>query len=127
MAAVRHDALPSAEMANLGEPDFPKDDAWVGHPARSINMTALIEAVQLVESGNRQLSRGNIVVARQNFARAADQGLAVAAARLADTFEARTISRLGVRGVKADQSEARKWRDRALELSTEIATWSMEP
>jgi hypothetical protein len=90
-------------------------------------MTALLEGVRLVESGNRELARGNIIVARQNFARAADYGLAVAAARLADTFEARTLTRVAARGVKPNRVEARKWRERALELSTEIATWPIEP
>jgi hypothetical protein len=97
---------------------------YVDHP---IDIVARIEAVRLIDAGNRQLARGNIGVARQNFERAADQGLAVAAARLADTFDARSLARMGLRSVKPNRSEVRKWRDRALELSAEIATWSDEP
>jgi hypothetical protein len=126
-AAVGHDSLPSVRLANLGEPATLGADASFDRPARSINMTALIEGLKLVESGNRELARGNFVVARKNFTRAADHGLAVAAVRLADTFEARTVARLGGRGVKPNPQEARKWRERALELSTEIAKWSVEP
>ena len=121
------EAPPSIEIANLGEPAPLGDDGPTGRQPRTISMIALIESVRLVESGNRQLAQGNIVVARRNFERAADRGLAVAAARLADTFDARALARSGVHGAKPDRSKVRKWRERALELSTEIATWSVEP
>ena len=124
---VDPDARPSVDMASLGTAGSREADDPVGRQPHSIDLTALLEGVRLVESGNRELARGNIIVARLNFARAADHGLAVAAARLADTFEARTLARVAVRGVKPNQLEARKWRVRALELSTEISLWSIEP
>jgi hypothetical protein len=78
-------------------------------------------AEQLVAQGEKYLADANIYVARQFFRRAADQGLAVAALRLAATYDTSELARLHVRGVVADPDEARKWYERARQLGASEA------
>jgi hypothetical protein len=75
------------------------------------------QAERLVGQGDRQFANGNIAIARQYFARAADLGFAPAASKLADTFDAKVLARNGVHGVRPDPAEAEKWRKRAAELA----------
>jgi DnaJ domain len=75
------------------------------------------QAERLVGQGDRQFATGNIAIARQYFARAADLGFAPAASKLADTFDAKVLARNGVHGVRPDPAEAEKWRKRAAELA----------
>jgi DnaJ domain len=75
------------------------------------------QAERLVGQGDRQFANGNIAIARQYFARAADLGFAPAASKLADTFDAKVLARIGVHGVRPDPAEAEKWRRRAAELA----------
>jgi curved DNA-binding protein CbpA len=77
---------------------------------------ARAQAERLVGQGDRQFADGNIAIARQYYARAADLGFAPAAIKLADTFDAKVLARHGVHGVRPDPAEAEKWRRRAAEL-----------
>jgi TPR repeat protein len=70
----------------------------------------------LVRQGDRYLAQGNIAVARQYFARAADLGLAMAALKIAETYDPNELARLKVYGVKSNLAEARRWYQRAFEL-----------
>jgi TPR repeat protein len=79
--------------------------------------TTRAQAERLVGQGDRQFANGNIAIARQYFARAADLGFAPAASKLADTFDANVLARNGVHGVRPDPAEAEKWRKRAAELA----------
>ena len=56
--------------------------------------------------------------ARLLFRRAAEKGYAVAAIRLAATYDPVELSRLALEGIAADQAEARKWYERASELGS---------
>jgi TPR repeat protein len=76
----------------------------------------LDQARRLLRQGERYTAEGNIAVARQYFVRAADLGLAIAATKMAETFEADVLARNGVHGVKPDPAEAVGWHRRALEL-----------
>jgi len=76
----------------------------------------LDQARRLLQQGERYAAEGNIVTARQYFVRAADLGLAIAATRMAETFEAAVLDRHRVHGLKPDPAEAGSWRQRALEL-----------
>jgi TPR repeat protein len=76
----------------------------------------LAQAERLVAKGEGYLERGDIAIARQYFARAADLGMPIAALRMAETHDPRELARRGVFGVKGDFDEARYWYQRALEL-----------
>jgi TPR repeat protein len=78
-------------------------------------------AQRLVELGDRHMSQGNVAIAREYYARAADLGLAAAALKMAETQDPRELSRFNVRGVKPDLAEAKRWYQRALELKASEA------
>jgi TPR repeat protein len=73
-------------------------------------------AERLVVQGDRHLEQGNIGAARLFFQRAAEAGLALAAIRLAATFDPSELARLQAQGVRPDREEARRWYERAREL-----------
>jgi hypothetical protein len=76
----------------------------------------LEQAERLVRQGDRYLAQGNIVIARQYFLRAADLGLAMAALKIAETYDPNELTRFNVYGVKPNLAEARRWYQRAIEL-----------
>jgi hypothetical protein len=73
-------------------------------------------AEQLVAQGEHYLSQGKVSGARLFFRQAADAGYALAAIRLAATYDAAELARLQVQGIAPDAAEARKWYERAREL-----------
>jgi hypothetical protein len=73
-------------------------------------------AEQLVAQGERYLAQGKVGGARLFFRQAADAGFALAAIRLAATFDPAELSRLQVQGIAPDAAEARRWYERAREL-----------
>ena len=73
-------------------------------------------AEHLVAQGEKYLGDANIEAARQFFRRAADAGLAVAALRLAATYDPAELVHLQAEGVVANRAEARRWYERAREL-----------
>lgn len=88
---------------------------------RELSAEARASAEKLVALGERYLEQGNIEVARQFFRRAANAGLAEGALRLAATYEAAELARLGVQGVVADSAEALRWYERARELGVDAS------
>lgn len=78
-------------------------------------------AQRLVELGDRHMSHGNVAIAREYYARAADLGLAAAALKMAETQDPKELARFNVRGVKSDLAEAKRWYQRALELKASEA------
>src|SRR5262249_1111081 len=81
--------IASVVIASFGDANTLRHDERVNHRLHPIDIVARIEGVRLFESGMRELTRGHIVTARTHFAGAVDRGLAIAATRLADTFDAR--------------------------------------
>jgi TPR repeat protein len=75
-----------------------------------------MQAQRLEAHGRYYFNHGDITVARQYFGRAADLGLPIAAFRLAETHDPHELTRIGVRGLRPDPGEAKKWYERALEL-----------
>jgi TPR repeat protein len=75
------------------------------------------QARRLLQQGERYAAEGNLAVARRYFGRAADLGLAIAATKMAETFDGDALARNGVRGVTPDPAEAANWRRRAQELA----------
>jgi curved DNA-binding protein CbpA len=109
--------LPATEVALAVEPNSPaKATVATAAPSKGFDQAARAQAERLIGLGERHLADGNVAIARQYFVRAFDLGFAQAAIRLAETFEAQTLARHGVHGVKPNPTEAEKWRRRALEL-----------
>jgi hypothetical protein len=75
-------------------------------------------AERMVASGDRHFEQGNIEAARMFFQRAAEDGLPVAALKMAATYDPAELDRLGieVQGAIADPAQARKWYERARAL-----------
>jgi hypothetical protein len=84
------------------------------------------QAERLARQGDRYLAQGNIAIARQYFARAADLGLAIAALKIAETYDPNELARLNVYGVKPNLAEARRWYQRAFELDVPEAQARMQ-
>lgn len=101
-----------------------------GRPERGLSSPSLARepsgeeralAERLVAQGERYFRLGDIVSARLFFRRAADWGSALAALRLAATYDPVELLRLQMQGVTADRAEARKWYERARELGASEA------
>jgi curved DNA-binding protein CbpA len=107
-----------AELTNATSPDpLAREAALPSAPSKAAaDPAARAQAERLVGQGDRQFADGNIATARQYYARAADLGLAPAASKLADTFDAKVLARHGVHGVRPNPAEVEKWRRRAAEL-----------
>ena len=107
----------STEVAIAVEPSPPaRELASRSTPSKPLDEARREQAERLIGMGDRHLADGNIAIARQYFARAFDLGYAQAAIRLAETFEAQVLARLGAHGIKPNPVEAEKWRRRASEL-----------
>jgi len=116
-----------AEFTNVGKPTSLGNNDPADRSSRDIDHIARTQGARLVERGKRYLAEGNIAIARQYFARAADLGFAVAAIQLAETFEPDSLARHRVHGVRPDPTEASKWRNRALELGSKTVMRLAEP
>lgn len=78
-------------------------------------------ALRLLKRGQQLLEDTNIAEARLLFEKAADLGLADGAIALAATFDEAELAKSGVRGVRADAKEARRWYERAAQLGAREA------
>jgi curved DNA-binding protein CbpA len=76
----------------------------------------LAQAERMLDKGQQFLARGNIVIAREYFVRAAELGLAIAALRQGETHDPEELGGSEVHGLKQDPAEAKKWYARAVEL-----------
>ncbi len=85
-------------------------------PAAALSAEDKARAERALAQGEDYFARGSILVARQYFQRAADAGLAVAALRLAATYDPDELQRVQASGVVPDRDLARKWYQRAREL-----------
>jgi TPR repeat protein len=106
----------SADMPRGGDELPPAPGRATDAPSALADRGTFDQARRLLQQGERYAADGNIAVARQYFVRAADLGLAIAATKMAETFEADVLARHGVHGVKPDPAQALNWRRRALEL-----------
>jgi curved DNA-binding protein CbpA len=76
----------------------------------------LAQAERMLDKGQQFLARGNIVIAREYFVRAAELGLAIAALRQGETHDPEELGSSEVHGLRQDPAEAKKWYARAVEL-----------
>jgi hypothetical protein len=93
-----------------------------GSPSRPSPTDAeLAQGERLLDRGQQFLAQGNIVIAREYFARAAALGLPIAALRLGETHDPLEFRHLQIFGLKHDPAEARRWYERAIELGANEA------
>lgn len=78
-------------------------------------------AMRLVKRGQQFVEESNVSEARLLFEKAADLGLADGAMALAATFDEAELAKSGVRGVKPEPKEARRWYERAAQLGAREA------
>lgn len=76
----------------------------------------LAQAKRMFSRGEQVLAQGNIVIGREYLKRAAALGFALAALRLAETYDPLEFQYLKVFGLKHDRAEAKTWYERAIEL-----------
>jgi TPR repeat protein len=125
VVAAAEPALAHAEVTIATAADPPAREAALPSPPSAVpsvpsktpDPEAHAQAERLVEQGDRQFANGNVAIARQYYARAADLGFAPAAIKVADTFDAKVLAQYGVHGVRPNPAEAEKWRRRAAELA----------
>lgn len=87
-------------------------------PPAASTMTSEVRerALRFVKRGDEHLADGGVAQARLLYERAAEAGLAQGAMALAATYDAAELSRLGVRGLQPDNTEAKRWYERAQQL-----------
>jgi TPR repeat protein len=112
---------PTEDATAAQLPNKPLVDKPATNPAKAPVLSTLsveerTRAEHLVAQGEKYLGDANIEAARQFFRRAADAGLAVAALRLAATYDPAELVHLQAEGVVANRAEARRWYERAREL-----------
>jgi TPR repeat protein len=104
------------QRATITPSRAPTPAASPSAPAKDIDA-----AQRLVELGDRHMSQGNVAIAREYYARAADLGFAAAALKMGETQDPKELARFNVRGVKPNLAEAKRWYQRALELKASEA------
>src|SRR5262245_7683548 len=111
--AARRTALVPAPAAAVQPPPASKANPGAAPLEPSFDKKG---AQELVAQGERYLAQGKVGGARLFFRQAADAGYALAAMRLAATYDPAELSILKVQGIAPDPLEARKWYERAREL-----------
>jgi len=101
--------LPTAVLAS------PARRSVVPRPPE-LSLAARQRAEELIAQGERYFAEGKIGGARLLFRQAADAGLALAAIRLAATYDPTELARLQTQGITPDAAEARRWYERARAL-----------
>lgn len=116
VAQTANAALPKAGRANaVSEPNelHPVPDM----PSVRLSPEKRAELMLLYEKGNEHLRLGNILVARQFYLRAAENGLSEAAFAFAESYDPNELARVKiVAGVAADAALAKRWYERAMQL-----------
>jgi hypothetical protein len=106
------DVTPPKQTASIP----PATDAPAAAEKASPTPDQLAQAERLLRQGKSFLDQGNITIARQYFARAADLGLPMAALRMAETYDPHELERANVHGPRPNISVARQWYQRAAQL-----------
>ena len=91
----------------------PTDQLAVGSLGEKLTMP-IDEGRRLCAEGLAAFAKGDIATARAFFVSAASAGDARALVALGDTFDPATLTRLGVLGLKGDETKARDYYSRAV-------------
>ena len=108
-------APPKAGRANpVPEPD--ELDPIPDIPSR-LSPERRAELMLLYDKGNEYLRLGNILIARQFYLRAAENGLSEGAFAFAESYDPNELAKVKiVAGVEADAALAKRWYERAMQL-----------
>jgi hypothetical protein len=109
-------APPKAGRAKaVPEPD--ELDPGPDMPSARLSPEKRAELMLLYDKGNEYLRLGNILVARQFYLRAAENGLSEAAFAFAESYDPNELAKVKiVAGVEADAALAKRWYERAMQL-----------
>jgi hypothetical protein len=80
-------------------------------PAKQEAISPVLSSTEhaLLKRGDVMLSLGDVSAARMLFARAAELGIAIAALKVADTYDRTFLAEHHLRGIKDDPVEAERW------------------
>jgi hypothetical protein len=82
----------------------------------TLSLEEKLSLEKMIATGDRALLAGNIVHARQFYRHVADRGIALAAFKLAETYDPAELLRQQVVGLVPDATEARRWYQLARQL-----------
>lgn len=86
-------------------------------PSARLSAERRAELMLLYDKGNEYLRLGNILIARQFYLRAAENGLSEAAFAYAESYDPNELAKVKiVAGVEADAALAKRWYERAMQL-----------
>ncbi len=105
---------PAPPAAAVTSPPAPAPAPAPAAPALSIEEQMRLEG--WLATGDRAMLQGNVVHARQFYERVAERGLALAAFKMAETYDPVELEKLGVVGLAPDKPMARRWYERAKQL-----------
>jgi hypothetical protein len=106
----------------------PSSSIWPADPANPVRVQPISSefASTLMKRGQEFLTTGDIEGARILFGRLADSGIADGAFAMAQTYDARYLTKLKVVGVVGDESKAHAFYQRAAQLGSVEATHMLE-
>ncbi len=101
--------------AGRAEPD--ELDPIPDMPSARLSPERRAELMLLYDKGNEYLRLGNILIARQFYLRAAENGLSEAAFAFAESYDPNELAKVKIiAGVEADAALAKRWYERAMQL-----------
>ena len=106
----------------------PRSSIWPADPANPVRVQPISSefASTLMKRGQEFLTTGDIEGARILFGRLADSGIADGAFAMAQTYDARYLTKLKVVGVVGDESKAHAFYQRAAQLGSVEAAHMLE-
>jgi DNA-binding transcriptional regulator YbjK len=75
----------------------------------------------LLDRGDAMLRLGDVSAARMLFSRAVESGIAIAALKMANTYDPAFLAEHNLRGIKADRAEAEAWCRKAQSMGEPLA------
>jgi hypothetical protein len=119
LVAIDGRMLAQAKTQLAATPAVPGPVPLVASAAQKLDTDTLR---RLTARGELLLDTGDIKAARLVLERAAEAGSAVAALRLAETYDPVHLERAGAQGVAGDAAQAVRWYERAEGLGNPLAT-----
>ncbi|HEY7643803.1 MAG TPA: hypothetical protein VH858_02090 [Hyphomicrobiales bacterium] len=107
----------TAAPPKAGRPDAVSEPDIPDMPSARLSSEKRAELMLLYDKGNEYLRLGNILIARQFYLRAAENGLSEAAFAFAESYDPNELAKVKiVAGVEADAALAKRWYERAMQL-----------
>jgi hypothetical protein len=121
--AAASDALPVRAVQTTPVPVVQPPPAETAPRLRALDRD---EIATLYRRSEQLIGQGDIAGARLLLTRAAEAGDARSALALGATYDAASLSRLGVRGIAPDAAQARGWYAKAAEFGSDEASRRLE-